>query len=429
MRGREGSVYKSLKKTIIELIIFTDKQTEGEMYMACRRVTDCVYEVGAIDWNRRSFDELVPLHEGTSYNAYIIKGSEKTVLIDTVDPKMTGVLIDNLRSLGIGKLDFIVSNHAEQDHSGSIPDVLKLYPEAGVVTNAKCKAMLQDLLLIPEEKFMVVEDNQELSLGGKTLRFVFFPWVHWPETMLTYLIEDRILFSCDLFGSHVAESRLFATREDEVTIYEGALRYYAEIMYPFRDNIRNKFSKIEELEIRYIAPSHGPVYRNPEFITECYRQWTSPEVKNRAIIIYNSMHGSVEKMVSFLTVELERRNIPVKPFHLSVTDIGRLAMEITDASTVIVGCSQVLGGMHPSVAYALYFYNLLRPKTRFVSIIGSYGWGGKMVEQIQGMLSNVKAEIIPPVIAKGYPKTEDFQALTKLADTVLENHRKIGIIE
>lgn len=397
--------------------------------MAYRVLTKNVFEVGAIDWNRRSFDELVPLHEGTSYNAYLLRTGEKIVLIDTVDPKMTSVLVDNLNQLKIDRIDYIISNHAEQDHSGSIPDILKLYPMAKVVTNEKCKQFLMDLLLIPEDKFIVVKDNERLSLGDKTLRFILFPWVHWPETMLTYLEEDKILFSCDLFGSHVADSRVFATKEDEIMVYEGAFRYFSEIMYPFRDNIRNQFSKIEGLELKYIAPSHGQVYENPDFIMDCYRKWTSPDVINKVVIVYNSMHHSTEAMVNYLTGELTKRNISVVPFHLSVTDVGKLAMEITDAATVIVGSSQVLGGMHPSVAYAVYFYNLLRPKTKFVSIIGSYGWGGKMIEHIQSMLYNLKAEIISPVIAKGYPKEEDFKALDKLADTIFEKHKSLGLVK
>ncbi len=397
--------------------------------MAYRVITDRVFEVGAIDWNRRSFDELVPLHEGTSYNSYLIKGSEKIALIDTVDPKMLNVLIDNLKSSGVAKIDYIISNHAEQDHSGCIPEILKLFPDSKVVTNEKCKNFLKDLLLLKDEDFITINDGEKISLGDKTLRFILFPWVHWPETMLTYLEEDKILFSCDLFGSHVADSRLFATKDDEIMIYEGAFRYFSEIMYPFRDNIRNQLSKVTELDIKYIAPSHGQVYEKPEFIINCYKEWISPDVKNKVVIAYNSMHGSTEKMVVYLTSELTKRNITVVPFHLSVTDIGKLAMEITDAATVVVGSSQVLGGMHPSVAYALYFYNLLRPKTKFISVIGSYGWGGKMLEQIQSMLYNLKAELISPVIAKGYPKEEDFNNLSKLADTILENHKKIGIAQ
>ncbi|MFA5252817.1 MAG: FprA family A-type flavoprotein, partial [Phycisphaerae bacterium] len=173
-----------------------------------RQLRPNIYAVGAIDWDRRLFDELIPLPDGTSYNSYLIKGSEKTALLDTVDPAKTDVLIENLVKSGTGKIDYVVAHHAEQDHSGSIPDVLMLYPDAKVVTNPKCKGMLIDLLQISEDKFITVDDGQTLSLGDKTLQFIYIPWVHWPETMGTYLKEDKIFFSCDFFGSHLATSSL-----------------------------------------------------------------------------------------------------------------------------------------------------------------------------------------------------------------------------
>ncbi|MEA3421743.1 MAG: FprA family A-type flavoprotein, partial [Acidobacteriota bacterium] len=172
--------------------------------MTVKKVKKDIYWVGAIDWDRRLFDELIPLPEGTSYNAYLIKGQKKTALIDTVDPTKEDDLLDNLDDLGIEHLDYIVVNHAEQDHSGAIPLMLELYSEAKIVTNQKCKKMLMEHLLIKEDRIITVNDNDTLSLGGKTLRFLFTPWVHGPETMLTYLIEDKILFSCDLFGAHLA---------------------------------------------------------------------------------------------------------------------------------------------------------------------------------------------------------------------------------
>ncbi|MFH1836444.1 MAG: FprA family A-type flavoprotein, partial [Methanobacteriota archaeon] len=191
---------------------------------------DGIHSVGVQHWDRRLFDELIPLPDGTSYNSYFIQGSEKTVLIDTVDPEKSGELLANLEKLGVKKLDFVIANHAEKDHSGSIPDVLKAYPNAKVVTNEKCKEILQDIMEIEDEKFKVIEDGEELTLGERTLRFIFTPWVHWPETMLTLLEEDKILFTCDLFGSHLASSEIYAN--DECQVYEAAKRYYAEIMMP-----------------------------------------------------------------------------------------------------------------------------------------------------------------------------------------------------
>jgi flavorubredoxin len=386
-----------------------------------------VYAVGAIDWDRRLFDELIPLPDGTSYNAYIVKGSQKTALLDTVDPKKTHVLLDNLVGSGIQRIDYVVAHHAEQDHSGSIPDVLLLYPEAKVVTNAKCKAMLMDLLRIEDDKFIVVEDGQELSLGDKTLKFIFIPWVHWPETMGTYLVEDKILFPCDFFGSHLATSSLFV--EDEPMVYECAKRYYAEIMMPFRTPIKNNLKKLEAFDIQIIAPSHGPVYQRPQFIIDAYKDWVSDDVKNEVVVAYVSMHDSTRDMVEHFVGALIDRDISVKQFNLTGVDIGELAMALVDAATVVIGSPTVLVGPHPTAAYAAFLANALRPKTRFVSIIGSYGWANKMAEQLSGMLGNLKVEVIEPVITKGVATDKDFVSLELLADKIAAKHREIGILK
>jgi len=384
-----------------------------------------IYAVGAIDWDARLFDRLIPLPDGTGYNAYLIKGSEKTVLIDTVDPAKTEVLFTHLDKLKIDTIDYVVSHHGEQEHSGSLPVVLAKYPAAKVVTNAKCQGLLMDLLGIPEDKFITVEDGGELSLGDKTLRFIYLPWVHWPETMGTYIIEDKILFSCDFFGAHLAGSSLFV--DDEAVIYESAKRYYAEIMMPFRRQINSNLKKLSSLEIDMIAPSHGPVHNRPEFIIEAYKDWVGDSVKNEVVLGYVSMHGSTAAMVSHFVNALMERDITVRQFELSTVDIGKLAMALVDAATVVIGSPTVLTGAHPCAAYAAFLANALRPKTRFASVIGSYGWGGKMVEQLTGMMPNLKAEILEPVLVKGYPKSDAFASLNRLADEILAKHREIGI--
>ena len=228
--------------------------------MVAREVKTGVYWVGSIDWDRSLFDELIPLPHGTSYNSFLVQGNEKTALIDTVDPHKTEDLVENLRSLAITKIDYIVINHAEQDHSGALPKMLELYPDAHVVTNEKCKELLMLLLHIPDEKFIPVADRQTISLGNKTLEFLTVPWVHWPDTMVTYLQEDRILFSGDLFGSHIATSDLFV--DDEKTAFLGAKRYFAELMMPFRDRIKSHMEKLKEFDTGIIAPGHGLLYNS-----------------------------------------------------------------------------------------------------------------------------------------------------------------------
>ena len=394
--------------------------------MAVIKITENVYHVGAIDWSRRLFDALIPLPDGTSYNAYLVKGSSKNALIDTVDPPMEAVLLDNLRSLGIGRLDYVIANHAEQDHSGTIPRILEMYPEARVVTNTKCMALLKDHLLIPEGRFITVGGDDTLDLGDKTLQFILAPWVHWPETMFTYLREDRILFPCDFLGAHLAPYQLLVT--DLSTFHDAAKRYYAEIMMPFRTNIRKHLNTLKGMDIDIIAPSHGPIHLRPEPITDAYARWASDDVENEVVLPYVSMHGSTAKMAGYMINRLTERGITVKPFDLVKTDIGKLAMALVDAATLVIAAPTVLVGPHPQAVYGTYLANALRPKLRFVGVIGSYGWGSKMLDNLKGMLYNLKAEILTPVIIKGHPKDEDFRALERLADEIVQKHRGADII-
>jgi flavorubredoxin len=390
--------------------------------VALKKIKEGIYYLGAIDWDRRLFDELIPLPDGTSYNTYLIEGSEKIALLDTVDPTKEKELISDLKKLGIERIDYLISHHAEQDHSGTIPKLLELYPQALIVTNKRCKEFLMDLLVLSEERFKIINDGETLCLGNKTLKFIFAPWVHWPETMLSYLEEDRVLFSCDLFGSHYATSNLFANEEE--TIYKAAKRYYAEIMMPFRTSIKKHLNKINGFSVDFIAPSHGPIYNKPTFILNAYREWVCDEIKNEVIIPYVSMHGSTEKMVSYFIDALMERGIVVKPFNLTKTDIGELAIFLVDAASLVIASPTVLTGPHPLALYATYLTNMLRPKLRFVSLIGSYGWAGKMKEELLAMLGNLKVEVIEPVIVKGHPKEEDFRTIDRLADEILKRHKQ-----
>jgi flavorubredoxin len=392
--------------------------------MKAREIKTGIYWVGAVDWDRRLFDELIPLPDGTSYNSYLIQGSEKTVLIDAVDPTMEHVLMARLDDLGVKKIDYLVANHAEQDHSGSIPAVLAKYPMAEAICTPRCKGLLVDLLHVAEDRITTVNDKDTLSLGNRTLEFIHAAWVHWPETMLTYLREEKILFPCDLFGSHLATSDLYVT--DEGRVFEAAKRYYAEIMMPFRTNIEKHLERLKDYQIELIAPSHGPLYNRPEFIMEAYRKWVLEPPENIVVLPYISMHGSTRQMVEYFIEALIEKGVTVKQFDLATVDIGKLAMALVDAATLIVGAPTALIGPHPRVAYAVFLANALRPKTRFASIIGSYGWGSQAKEQIIGMIPNLKVELLEPVIVKGLPKEEDFKALDTLASTIAEKHRNLS---
>jgi len=390
--------------------------------MKARKIRDGVYWMGAVDWDRRLFDSLIPLPDGTSYNAYLIQGSEKTALLDTVDPAMSDVLMSQLES--VPQIDYLIAHHAEQDHSGTIPLVLEKYENVQVIASPKGKEMLVDHLRIPAERIITVDDGETLSLGDKTLEFIHMPWVHWPETMTTYLQEDNILFTCDFLGSHIATTDLYA--RDEERVYEAAKRYYAEIMMPFRKIIRKNMEKIEGREIDLIAPSHGPIYDRPAFILDAYQDWISEKPKNAVVIPYISMHGSTREMVEYLVGALTERDVTVYQFDLAVTDIGKLAITLVDAATIVIGAPTVNIGPHPIVAYAAYLANTLRPKLKFATIIGSYGWSTKVVERIAGLIPDLKVEILDPVLCKGGPRETDFRALDNLADSIAEKHKEHG---
>lgn len=387
-----------------------------------RKIAESVYWVGAVDWDSRLFDSLVPLPDGTTYNAYFVQGSEKTALLDAVDPKFTDTF---LAALGeISRIDYVVSLHAEQDHSGTIPLVLSRFPEARVVVTAKGKGMLMDLMDIPEEAFLVVADGEKLPLGGKTLEFIHTPWVHWPETMSCHLVEDKILFSCDFFGSHIASGDLFVT--DRCRVHEAAKRYFAEIMMPFRNMIAKNIEKLAGYDIRMIAPSHGQIYDQPDWIVDAYREWVSAPPRNLVTLPFVSMHGSTRRMVDHLASSLSRQGVGVDLFNLAVTDVGKLAISLVDAGSIVLGVPTVLAGPHPLAAHAAFLANALRPGARFLSIIGSYGWGGKTVETLASMITNLKVEVLEPVLCKGLPREDTLAALDGLAETIAAKHRDGG---
>jgi flavorubredoxin len=394
--------------------------------MAVRLLKKNIYEVGAIDWDRDLFEDLTPLPEGTSYNAYIIFGSEKTALIDTVDETKTDELFKNLDKLGVKKIDYIIPQHAEQDHSSSLPEVLAKYKTAKILTNKKCKELLIMHLPLTDDQFQVVEDGEKLSLGDKTLEFIMTPWVHWPETMVSYLHEDKILFSCDFMGGHITSSELFVT--DERNAYKEAKLYYADILMPFRKNIQNHFERLKPYDIKIIAPSHGQVYNKPEMIMNAYKEWISDEVKNLVVIPYASTHNSVAKMVEYFVDALIERGVNAKPYHVTRTDIGALSIDLVDCATVVMGSSTYIVGPHPEMAYIAFLVNTIRPKMKYLSFLSSYAWATKAIDILQGMITNIKPEVLPPVVSKGTPSKEVFDDIDRLADEIAEKHKSLGIL-
>ena len=390
--------------------------------MKLRKISDTVSYVGAVDWDRRLFDAIVPLPHGTSYNAYYIQGTEKSVLLDTVDPSMIDTFSSYLNQLP--RIDYIISHHAEQDHSGLIPETLRRFPNAKVLASAPGKNILEAMLHLPPEVFQVVKDGDTLSLGSTELRFVHTPWVHWPETFCTWYEAERILFSCDFFASHLAMPSLYAS--DDNRVLDAAKRYYAEIMMPYATIVRKNVEKVAVLNPRLIAPSHGPLHDKPDEIVEIWRRWTNPAPGNEVLIVFVSMHGSTRAMVDRLCAALSDQGIRHQRFDLTTADIGQMAMSLLDASTLVLGTPLVLNGGHPLVHHAASFINALQPKLQRAVAMGSYGWNGKPLDQAPTWLPDLKLEWLPPVACKGLPRAADFEAVDRLAQTIAEKHNGVA---
>jgi len=401
-----------------------------------------VFWVGVKDWNRRLFDALIPLPQGTTYNAYLVKGRDKTALIDTVNPGFEKELEARISQAGatagragasaagvsasgagaadrsgvsaatdITKLDYVVMNHAEPDHAGSIPYVMKAAAGATLVTSEKGAKMAQIYYGVPEGRIRKVKEGDRIDLGGKTLEFIDAPWLHWPETMFTYLVEEKVLFSCDFFGSHTA----FGFFEDEVPeVVTFAKRYFGEIMMPFRNQGARALQKVKDRNVNVIAPSHGPIHRNPAKILEAYSKWTAGKTERQVIVVYVTMWNSTDSMVKAMVETLLSEGVEVCLHNLTIADIGDIARDLVDSSAIILGAPTVLAGMHPLGVYASYLVKALRPPAKYAAVLSSYGWAGGALKQVGEILGSTGLEVVGAVEVNGPAREEDFAKITEL---------------
>jgi len=332
------------------------------------QIVENVFYVGVKDPERRMFDSLIPLPQGTTYNAYLVKDN-KTALIDTVNPGFEKELEQRINeNLPIETIEYIIMNHAEPDHAGAIPYLLEK-TSATLVTTKMGADAAKTYYNVPEERIKIVSDNETLRLGSKTLRFIEAPMLHWPETMFTYLEEDKILFPCDFLGLHTA----YGFYDDEVPeLIEYAQRYFGEIMMPYRKMGKQGMDKIRKLEVSMIAPSHGPIHRNPKPILDAYEKWTTGETKEKAIIVYTSMWGSTKKMVQQLVDTLESNGVEAPVYNLVSADVGDIAKDLVDSRAIILGTPTVLNKMHPLAVYAVHLVKVLNPPAKYAVALTSW---------------------------------------------------------
>jgi len=380
------------------------------------KLAEGVYWVGARDWNRRLFDALIPLPIGTTYNAYLIVGEKKKALIDTVNPGFEKELEEKIRKIiNPNDIDYVIMNHAEPDHAGSIPHVMLISPKAKLVTSTRGVKMAQTFYEVPEERIVAVHDQESIDLGGKTLRFIEAPMLHWPETMFTYLKEDKILFPCDFLGAHAAKGFYDDEVEDLLVL---AQRYFGEIMMPFRPNAQKGLEKIANLETNLIAPSHGPIHRNPERILNAYKKWANGETKKKAIIVYVTMWNSTEKMVKPIADILASEGIEVALHNLAVADIADVAKDLVDSRAIVLGTPTVLAGAHPLAVYATYLVKALRPPLKYGAVLSSYGWGGGAIKHVQEVLGQTKLEIVGAIEINGPPTQDNIRQIVELGKSL-----------
>jgi len=366
-----------------------------------------VFWVGVVDWNIRDFHGYLT-RRGTTYNAYLIK-DEKTALVDTVKYPFYAELARNISEIvSPDKLDYIIINHVEMDHSSALPQIIKLAKNAKVLASPKGKEGL--IKHYGEEvKAETVRTGDQLKLGKRTLTFIEAPMLHWPDSMFTYITGEGILMPNDAFGQHLATSERFDDEVEESVLMEEAAKYYANILMPLAPLIIRKIQELSSMgiPIRLIAPSHGIIWRsNPMKIIKAYKDWSEGLSKNKIVIVYDSMWGSTTAMARAIAEGIASQGMDVKFFKLRDSDVTEIVTEILDAKAVIVGSPTLNNSMFPSVSAFLTYICGLKPKGKLWAFFGSYGWGKGAVKQMTETVQKANFEVYERAIEVQYVPTE-----------------------
>ncbi len=364
-----------------------------------------VFWVGAIDWNIRNFHGYIT-HRGTTYNAYLIV-DEKIALVDTVKEHFYPEMMKRIREIVDPQdIDYLISNHTEPDHSGSI---MKFMEEVASVELIASPLGTQGLRRYygDDMKITSIKDKPTISLGKKTLHFTAIPMVHWPDSMVTYIPEDKLLLPNDAFGQHLASSKRFDDEVDTAILMQEAETYYANIVMPLWMSVSRAFKALEGLEIDMIGPSHGVVWRgNPGMILEAYQRWVQGESKPRAVIVYDTMWGSTEKVANALFEGLASEGVEVKIHKLGSTHNSDVVADILEAKAVLVGTPTLNNGLFPTVASFLAYMKGLKPKNKIGAVFGSYGWGGGAKRAVEGEMKAAGIDLVESELDFRFRPTE-----------------------
>ncbi|MFA6129201.1 MAG: FprA family A-type flavoprotein [Bacteroidales bacterium] len=386
--------------------------------MKAVEVKDGVYWVGGIDWNLRSFHGYLT-QRGSTYNAYLII-DEKITLIDTVKSYLTGEMLERIRSVvDPSKIDYVVCNHIEMDHSGGLPEIMKIAPKAALFCSPKGESGLREHYK-ENWNFKPMESGTILNLGKRNLHFILTPMVHWPDNMVVYMPEEKILFSNDAFGQHLASSERF---DDEypldISLHE-ARKYYANIVLPYSKQVQKVLVGIKDIEIEVIANSHGIIWRKHiNEIISGYKSWASNETRKKALIIYDTMWHSTEAMALAIQDAFDQKGYLTAFLSLQHNHISDIMTEVIDAEYICIGSPALNGRMLPTMSAFLTYLTGLAPKNRKCIVFGSYGWGPKQIEEMTRIMTESGFEVVATEKVKYVPSADDLDALRVRVQEVL----------
>jgi flavorubredoxin len=396
--------------------------------MAAIEVKENIYWVGAVDWNIRDFHGY-STESGPSYNAYLIK-DEKTALIDTVKKELKGDLIHHLRQLtDPTEIDYIIVNHVELDHSGSLPEMIELIKPEKIFCSPMGKKAIIAHFHREDWPLEVVKSGDSVSLGKRSIQFLETKMLHWPDSMFSYVPEEKLLFSSDAFGHHWATSERFDDEVDTDQLMKHAAKYYANILMIFSPLVQKLLAQVKEmnLEIEMIAPDHGVIWRkSPELIIEAYDRWSRYEAKEKAVIIYDSMWHSTEKMAKAIMNSLQREGIKhVKLLHVRKSHHSDIITEVLDARAIILGSPTLNNNIMPAMAGLLTYLKGLRPKEKIAAAFGSFGWSGESVKHLNSYLEEMGLETVHDgVKIKNVPTHDSLKNCAELGVAVAQAMKK-----
>lgn len=379
--------------------------------------------IGVNDRKKNLFENNWPLPYGVSYNSYLI-ADQKTALIDTLEFGSKDDYLEEIASILEGKtLDYLIVNHMEPDHSSMIGWIIKSFPRVKIVTNSKAFKMLDAYYGVNKESLYEVKDGDVLDLGYHKLKFVMTPWVHWPETMMTYDMTDAMLFSCDAFGSFGSLDGGIFDDEINFSFFEDEMRrYYSNIVGKYSHMVQKAFEKLKGVPIKFICPSHGPIWRkNPDKAIELYNKWSLHEAEDGVVIAFASMYGNTEKMADYvarLIAETGVKNIRI--YDVSKTHASYILNDIWKYKGVILGSSAYNSGMHPMMQHLCNELEVLNPKNKNYALFGSYSWSGGGLKSLIPFAEKMSwNRVADPVEIMGSPKISEMEGFKEIANKIL----------